>query len=180
MLFLRYFRFFDFIHNSRCKKPHERFPGDDTKTIVKHHNTIGSFYNHILNALGNLTDCGKNNSIFTGDPSKQVDVQHWSVHGHSMKVYDYFTAVEAIQDLVEQGEGSSPCNPVAWETGEKKDLSHYFLFYSIVKKHEIQVVEAVSPLDRNDTDDDSVVDFAEVFCFRTLDSSFELLRFNTF
>ncbi|XP_078360553.1 uncharacterized protein LOC144644871 isoform X2 [Oculina patagonica] len=143
------------------KQPHPHFPGDETK-IVKHHNTIGGFYNHILNALGNLTDCGKNNSIFTGDPGKQVDVQHWSVQGHTIKVHDYFTAVEAIQNIVEQGEGSSPCNPIAWDTGKKKDLSHYFLFYSVAEKHKIQVVETASPPDGDVGDDDSVVDFTKL------------------
>ena len=113
-----------------------------------------------MNALGNLTDCGKNNTIFTGDPSKQVDTQQAWVHGHTLKVYDYFTAVEAIQDIIEQGEGSSPCNPVAWDTGEEKDLSHYFLFYSIVETHEIQVFQPLSSVDGHD---ESVMDFSEVF-----------------
>ena len=133
------------------------------KKIIKNHNTIGGFYNHILNALGHLTDCGKDNSIFTGDPRKQVDFKHWSSHGHTLKVYDYFTAVEAIQDIVEQGEGSSPCNPVAWDTGKKKDLSHYFLFYSVAEKREIQVVKTASPLPEEiNFDDDRVVDYSKV------------------
>ena len=145
-------------------KYHPRFPGDDKQTIVRHHNTIGAFYNHIMNALGNLTDCGRNNSIFTGDPNKQVDFNHSSVHGHSLKVDDYKTAVKAIQNIVEQGEGSSPCNPLAWNTGNKKDLSHYFLFYSVAEKREIQVVnKSVSPPDQS-TDDGDVVDFTKVFC----------------
>lgn len=144
-------------------EPRRYFPGDDTRKIVWHHNTIGGFYNHILNALGNLTECGRNNSIFTGDPNRQVDFRHWSVHGHTLAVNNYFTAVEAIQDIIEQGEGSSPCNPVAWDTGKKKDLSHYFLFYSVAEKHEIQVAEATSPPDDNDDDAaDDVVDFSKL------------------
>ncbi len=130
--------------------------------MVKNHNTIGGFYNEILNTLGNLTDYGKNNSIFTGDQSKQVDTKDWSVHGRTLKVYDYVTAVEAIQDIVEQGEGSSPCNPAFWNKENREDLSHYFLFYSIAEKHEIQVVETGSPPDENEVDDDSVVDYTKV------------------
>ena len=142
-----------------CLFQHGYFPGDDIK-IVKHHNTIGGFYNHILNALGYLTDCGRNNSIFTGDKGRQVDFSEWSVHGHTIKVYDYFTAVEAIQDIIDQGEGSSPCNPVAWDSGSKKYLSHYFLFYSVAEKHEIEVVETVLPPD--DSGDKTVVDYTKV------------------
>ena len=116
-----------------------------------------------MDTLRNLTDYGKDNSIFTGDQNKQVDSQDWSVHGHTFKVYDYSTAVQAIQDIVEQGEGSSACNPVFWNKGKIEDLSHYFLFYSIAEKHEIQVFESASPPhDNNDADDESAMDYSEV------------------
>ncbi|XP_078360554.1 uncharacterized protein LOC144644874 [Oculina patagonica] len=148
--------------NKLAVQPQGSFPGDDTRAMVKNHNTIGGFYNEILNTLGNLTEYGRNNSIFTGDQSKQVDTKDWSVHGHTLKVYDYLTAVEAIQDIVEQGEGSSPCNPAFWNKENREDLSHYFLFYSIAEKHEIQVVETGSPPDENEVDDDSVVDYTKL------------------
>ena len=119
----------------------KHFPGDHLK-LVRHHNTIGGFYNHILNALGYLTNCGMDNSIFTGDKNEQVDYGEWSVHGHTLKVYDYHTAVEAIENIIEQGEGSSPCNPVAWDIGSAKGLSHYFLFNSVVEEREIIVAAA--------------------------------------
>ena len=110
--------------------------------LVRHHNTISGFYNHILNALGYLTNCGMDNSIFTGNKNKQVDYGEWSVHGHTLKVYDYHTAVEAIENIIEQGEGSSPCNPVAWDIGSARGLSHYFLFNSVVEEREIIVAAA--------------------------------------
>ena len=110
--------------------------------LVRHHNTISGFYNHILNALGYLTKCGMDNSIFTGNKNKQVDYGEWSVHGHTLKVYDYHTAVEAIENIIEQGEGSSPCNPVAWDIGSARGLSHYFLFNSVVEEREIIVAAA--------------------------------------
>ena len=127
---------------------------------MKHHNTIGAFYIHILNALEYLTDRGKNNSIFTGKTNRQVDFGQWSVYGHTIKVEDYRTAVQAIEKIIEQGEGSSPCNPVAWGTGTKKDLSHYFLFYAVAEKHEIQVFSRDTSPDGSE--DDSVIDYSKV------------------
>ena len=82
------------------------------------------------------------NSIFTGNKNKQVDYGQWSVHGHTLKVYDYHTAVEAIENIIEQGEGSSPCNPLAWDIGSARGLSHYFLFNSVVEEREIIVAAA--------------------------------------
>lgn len=113
------------------------FPGENVKAI-KSENTIGRFYNHILNALGYLTNCGKDSSIFTGNPSKQVNFDGWSVQGKTIKVTDYQSSIAAIQAIVEQGEGSSPCNPDSWFS-RKLQLSHYYLFYSIAEKREIKV-----------------------------------------
>ena len=118
-----------------------QLPGEDTKQFVQHHNTIGNFYHHILTVLGNLTNCGQDNSIFTGDKNKQV-VTLWSLDKHNISVYDYHTAVDAIQTIIDQGEGSDPCNPISWNEWQRKDLSHYFLFKAVVEERGIQVVKA--------------------------------------
>jgi hypothetical protein len=133
-----------------------RFPNDQF-LYEKHHNTIGGVYNHILNTLGYLTHCGKNNSIFTGDPARQVD--YVSVHGYSLSVTGFASAVEAIKLIIEQGEGSSPCNPVAWSNGTVRDLSHYFLFYSIAEKRQILVK---SQQEESGSVLDTVLDFSKV------------------
>ena len=168
---------------TRCRKgtlifflQHEHFPGDHMK-IVKHDKTRqGCFYNHSLNALDYLTDCGKNNSIFTGNKSKRVDFSEWSVRGHTIKVYDYFTAVEATEDVIDQGESSSLNNAVAWDTGSKEDLSHYFMFYSVSEKHKIQMVEKTPP---RDSDDDIVVGYSKVRCYKIIQSQTRLRVFKS-
>ena len=106
-----------------------------TDDLVHHNNTIGG----ILLGLGYLTDCGNNNSIFTGDVSKQVTHKKWTVSGHSMKVTDYLSAVDAIEAIVDQGEGSSPCNPDAISEEGNKELSHYYTFLSVSHGREIEV-----------------------------------------
>ena len=110
-----------------------------TDDLVYHNNTIGGFYRHILLGLGYLTDCGNNNSIFTGDVSKQVTHKKWRVSGHSMKVTDYLSAVDAIEAIIDQGEGSSPCNPYATAEEGEKELSHYYTFLSVSHGREIEV-----------------------------------------
>lgn len=59
----------------------------------------------------------------------------------SISIYDYHIAVDAIQGIIEQGEGSDPCNTLTCNKNEKKDLSHYFLFKSVVEGRGIQVVK---------------------------------------
>lgn len=112
--------------------------------LLRHYNTIGSLYNRILKALGYLTNCGQNNGIFTGDPKRQITPDHWMSHKKSekpniFKVVDYKSAVDAVKEIVEQGEGSSPCNPLAVYANHTDELSHYFLFSSIVEGYNLTI-----------------------------------------
>ena len=74
--------------------------------------------------------------------SKQVTTR-WHLKKHdNISVYDYHSAVDAIYTIIDQGEGSNPCNPITKDELGQKDLSHYFLFQSIVEKRGIQVIKA--------------------------------------
>lgn len=57
-------------------------------------------------------------------------------------MYDFDTAADAIRTIVDQGEGSDVCNPCAWnEAADKTQLSHYFLFKSIVEGRRLEIDE---------------------------------------
>ena len=112
--------------------------------LLRHRNTIGGLYNRILKGLGYLTNCGQDNSIFTGDHRRQITPDQWMSRGASekpdvFKVVDYRSAVAAVKEIVEQGEGSSPCNPLAVYANHTDELSHYFLFSSIVEGYNVTV-----------------------------------------
>ena len=66
-------------------------------------------------------------------------------HGQLFKVTNLATALEAIREIVEEGEGSSPCNPISWVQGNASDLSHYFLFDSIVEGSLVEVCNVTNP-----------------------------------
>ena len=129
---------------------------------MRHQNTIGRFYKRILDQLRILTDCGNNNSIFTGNSSLQVDFGKYSVLHKGMNVTNFLTAKEAIRLIVHQGEGGSPCNPLAWSFQHGKQLSHYFLFYSVVEKRELQVVKSTKPPEKHYGE--HVLDYSKVSC----------------
>jgi len=127
------------IPSQKMKGGHS-YPGELTKPIFhKHYNTIGEFYEHILNALTFLTNNGTNQTIFSGDKSKQLSFDfHFGRYGRLFAVTDFESAKRAIEEIITEGEGSSPCNPLDW-SNNKGDLSHYFLFKSIVERHKIKV-----------------------------------------
>ena len=128
-----------FLGSFQMKGGHS-YPGEPRKTIFhKHYNTIGEFYEHILNAFTFLTNNGKNQTIFSGAKSKQLSFDfHFGRYGRLFPVTDFESAKRAINEIIMEGEGSSPCNPMDWSSN-KGDLSHYFLFKSIVERHKIKV-----------------------------------------
>ena len=82
--------------------------------------------------------------------SKQVTTRWQLKNHHNISVYDYHSAVDAIYTVIDQGEGSDPCNPITKNELGKKDLSHYFLFQSIVEQRGIQVVKTTADAKASD------------------------------
>jgi hypothetical protein len=101
-------------------------------TSVEHHPfTIGWFYGEIAKLLTTLSD---KSDIFTGDPSLQVTEEVWpKPPGRLYKVTDAPSALLAIHEIVEQGEGTSPDNPYGFD----HELAHYFRFQEIVEGHRL-------------------------------------------
>ena len=64
---------------------------------------------------------------------------------------DFESAKQAIQEIITEGEGSSPCNPLDW-SDNKGDLSHYFLFKSIAESHKIKVYNSSDDENGDPTD----------------------------
>jgi len=95
--------------------------------------TIGEFYQKIIDLLEKLARENEA-ALFTGDPTWQVDASYyWSGGGSITRVFDLGTAKEALQLVIDQGEG-------AWEAAAGKrmmnadshfDMGHYYRFNQI-------------------------------------------------
>ncbi|MBC9932762.1 ferritin-like domain-containing protein [Chitinophaga qingshengii] len=85
--------------------------------------TIGWFYNEISAGLTALSKAGK---ITFGHADRQV--KDWGGSGRLFAITSLEDALNAIEQIKEQGEGASPQNP---GNGEG-DLSHYYKFAEIV------------------------------------------------
>ena len=100
----------------------------DSDTDDIHNDTIGTFYKRVLVNLVRLEmESRKNNdTIFTGDPSRQVDYI-------ASPVYNLENATKGIRTIVTQGEGTSQLNP----TTSRDELAHYYKFAEIVHGQEL-------------------------------------------
>ena len=106
---------YDFLHNVQSNQ-------------TTHHNTIGEVYKGILYLLHHLHDSDKLH--FSEKEVAQLEI------GSVIQVHNFSEAVKAINTIVSEGEGASPCNPLMVK--DKDSLSHYFKFASIVRKRFVE------------------------------------------
>lgn len=90
--------------------------------------TIGQFYEAVMEGLGRLAD---KENIFTGKRHRQVDPSYYyGGGGEAIPIRDIDSAIEALEVIVFEGEG---INQSIWDgdhdlLGEGKELAHYFRF----------------------------------------------------
>jgi hypothetical protein len=89
----------------------------------QHSLTIGWFYTYIASAFKTLS---ADQNIFVGDPNLQL--KEWPHPGELIVVKDLTSALDAINEIVEQGEGATPIDP----NDPEGELAHYYKFAEIV------------------------------------------------
>lgn len=103
---------------------------DETIDPLEHHRlTIGWFYDEIRRGFERLAGRG---DLFV---AQSPQLTKWRGPGEIVVVHDLETAFQAIDEIVEQGEGSSATDPDDTE-GE---LAHYYKFEEIVRGRELVV-----------------------------------------
>jgi CDGSH-type Zn-finger protein len=106
--------------------------------------TIGQFYQAIEGGLKRL--CGElgEAQIFTGDRTRQIlpDTFRYSGSGRVVPVYDLASALAAIDEIEEQGEGLKHAE--VWDGDrdmfhpEREEVAHYFRFRELAEGRSFQ------------------------------------------
>nr|XP_026689508.1 uncharacterized protein LOC100184772 isoform X2 [Ciona intestinalis] len=129
--------------------------------------TIGGFYAHAMLRLIQAEACVKmdspNNTVFTGDPTRQFGPEQWYVtKGLSsatlFPVHGLKSAIEALMEVVYEGEGGTPCAPFITEIAENEnsvdsnsginaynEKSHYVKFQEITHGRKLVPVSVQQP-----------------------------------
>ena len=109
---------------------HEGLPEDDS------YETIGQFYEAIEEALVRLCDELGEEQLFSGDPARQITSElYYGGAGEIVVVTDLKSALAALDEVVEQGEGLQ--HEEIWDGDrnmfhpEREDVAHYFRFNEI-------------------------------------------------
>jgi hypothetical protein len=106
-------------------------PAETVEPIESHRLTIGWFYDEIKRGFEILDPKG---GLFV-DSSPQLT--GWRGPGEIVVVHDLETACQAIDEIVEQGEGASPIDP----DDADQELAHFYKFEEIVRGRELVVTE---------------------------------------
>lgn len=97
--------------------------------------TIGEFYNLIIDELKNLCEAIGEENVFIGDPTHQIGEDfYWSSGGKPIAVTCLNQAEEALDIIIEQGEGA-PGKPLSDGDhsffGQEEEVPHFYRFNEI-------------------------------------------------
>jgi hypothetical protein len=91
--------------------------------------TIGAFYTAIKEGLRELDAAIGPSALFTGDPGRQIGPNHYYASGgRALEVHDLDTALEALDQIIVQGEGELSQPPKDEKFDQEGDLAHYYRF----------------------------------------------------
>ena len=117
----------------KIEKPeaHDVLPEDDN------YETIGQFYEAIEVGLRDLCARLGETAVFCGDPARQIrgDSTYYGGSGEIIAVEDLASAIAAIEEIIEQGEGMQ--HQEVWDGDrnmfhpEREEVAHYFRFNEI-------------------------------------------------
>jgi hypothetical protein len=97
--------------------------------------TVGAFYHAIAHGLRSLVARRGERAVFSGDPSRQVGPnQYYAGGGGPIHVHDLRSALAAIDEVVEQGEGEVTRPRSGEKFDPALDLAHYYRFNELRRR----------------------------------------------
>lgn len=123
--------------------------------------TIGEFYDTIKDELKRLCKAYPDREVFSGDPAHQISEDYyWAGGGKPIVVTHLKNALDAIDEIVEQGEGAGEHR---WDSDhnmfdQREELAHYFRFNEVLNKRYYKPSDG---LKENPSGDPMPVDYSE-------------------
>lgn len=126
--------------------------------------TIGQFYAAVETGIRDLCDALGEAAVFCGDPTRQLHEMHFSsTAGNIVPVTDLASALVALKEIVEQGEGAARTD--AWD-GNKDvfhpqfdEVAHYYRFIELEQGRRFRTGDTPQT---GPTGEDIAVDFGGV------------------
>ena len=123
----------------------ERPAETDAEPLEENYHSIGQFYSAIIEGLNSCCAALGEERVFTGDPSWQLTAEttFYGGAGRLIGVTNLATALEAMEEIVEQGEGLDHGTIFDGDKNmfhpEREEVGHYFRFQEILEGRNYQV-----------------------------------------
>lgn len=117
----------------------ERPAESDAEPLEENYHSIGQFYAAIVEGLESCSKALGEENVFTGDPAWQLTAEttFYGGAGHLMAVTDLASALAAMDEIVEQGEGMDHASIFDGDKNmfhpEREEVGHYFRFQEILE-----------------------------------------------
>ena len=117
----------------------ERPADSDAEPLEENYHSIGQFYAAIIEGLKNCCATLGENKVFSGDPTWQLTAEttFYGGAGHIIGVTDLASALAAMDEIVEQGEGMDHAMIFDGDKNmfhpERDEVGHYFRFQEILE-----------------------------------------------
>lgn len=116
----------------------ERPAVTDDAPVDDQYHSIGQFYDAIIDGLKSCCAALGEGNVFTGDPAWQLTAEttYYGGAGRLIGVTNLETALEAMQEIVEQGEGLDHASVFDGDKNmfrpERDEVGHFFRFQEIL------------------------------------------------
>jgi hypothetical protein len=111
----------------------ERPAAADALAQADEYRTIGQFYAAVTDGINSLCEVLGESAVFCGDPARQIGQFHLKRGGGAViAVHDLKTAMAALKEIVEQGEGAA--RTAVWDGDvdvfhpEREEVAHFYRF----------------------------------------------------
>ena len=147
----------------------ERPAETDAEPLEENYHSIGQFYSAITEGLKSCCAALGEDIVFCGDPAWQLTVEttYYGGAGHLIAVTDLASALAAMDEIVEQGEGLDHDSIFDGDKNmfhpEREEVGHYFRFLEILKGRSYQSGDTA---DSGPTGDTFTVDWDAVHNMR--------------
>jgi CDGSH-type Zn-finger protein len=122
----------------------ERPAETDAEPLEENYHSIGQFYAAIIEGLKSCCGALGEDVVFCGDPAWQLTAEttFYGGAGHLIGVTDLASAMAAMDEIVEQGEGLDHASIFDGDKNmfhpEREEVGHYFRFQEILKGQSYQ------------------------------------------
>jgi CDGSH-type Zn-finger protein len=122
----------------------ERPADSDEAPVNDRYHSIGQFYDAIIEGLKNCCDALGEEMVLSGDPSWQLteETTYYGGAGHLIGVSDLGSALAAMREIVDQGEGLDHSSVFDGDQNmfhpERGEVGHYFRFTEILEGRRYQ------------------------------------------